>query len=338
MHAMVLDQCAPIETHPLQYRELPEPVPGRGEVKVRVRCCAVCRTDLHVIEGDLPTSTLPIIPGHQVVGVVEALGPGCTERRIGERVGIAWLHRTCGGCHFCRGGKENLCEQAVFTGYHVHGGYAEKIVAPEAFVYPLSPAVSDIEAAPLLCAGIIGYRAFKRCAPPVGGSLALVGFGSSAHLLIQLARYRGYRVFVVSHKMHHQDLARRLGAVWAGSRAEDMPEEVDAAIIFAPVGALVPPILARLRRGGTLALAGIHMSDIPSLRYAEHLYGERDIHPVTANTREDGREWLAAAAEAGVRAATTQYPLADANEALCDLKEGRFAGTAVLMVEEGEAA
>ncbi len=335
MRAMVLENRASIETSPLKLIELPDPQPGPGELRVRVHTCAICRTDLHVIEGDLPRQKLPIVPGHQIVGVVDAAGPGCRREAVGKRVGVAWLRHTCGTCRFCQRGHENLCESSRFTGYHADGGYAELAVVPEQFAYEIPDAFSDNDAAPLLCAGIIGYRALKRCAIPRGGRLGLYGFGSSAHVVIQIALYRGCEVHVVSRNDNHIDLARKMGASWAGKRAEQMPVKVDAAIIFAPAGELVPTALAQLEKGGTLALAGIYMTDIPQMQYERHLFYERDIHSVTANTRLDGRELLDEAAEIPIRPHVTTYPLADANRALQDLKGDRIDGTGVLRVSDG---
>jgi propanol-preferring alcohol dehydrogenase len=302
-------------------------------VRVEVRCCAICRTDLHVIEGDLPKEKLPIIPGHQIVGAVDALGPGCQRLKMSDRVGIAWLGRTCGTCGFCSSQRENLCESAQFTGYHLDGGYAEYAVVAEDFAYPIPKAFSDVEATPLLCAGIIGYRALKRAEVPRGGKLALYGFGSSAHVVIQIARHRGCDVYVVTRGEKHRELARQMGAVWVGEHAADMPVKVDSAIIFAPAGELVPPALEALEKGGTLALAGIHMSAIPEMDYDRYVFYERDIHSVTCNTREDGRGLLAEAAEIPIRPHTTCYPLADANRALQDLKNDQINGTGVLVME-----
>jgi alcohol dehydrogenase, propanol-preferring len=332
MKAMVLNQVGRIETLPLQLVELPTPEPGPCEVRLKVHCCAICRTDLHVIEGDLPRRKLPVVPGHQVVGSIDALGEGSHRFAIGERVGVAWLRHTCGLCEYCRAGRENLCERAHFTGYSADGGYAEYAVVPEAFAYPLPDVFFDVEAAPLLCAGIIGYRALRRSQLPPGGRLALFGFGSSAHVVIQIATSRGCQVFVVTRAEKHRELARQLGAVWVGQRAEDLPEQVDSAIIFAPAGDLVPPALLALRKGGTLALAGIHMSPIPEMDYDRYVFYERDIHSVTSNTRKDGRDLLAEAARIPVLPHTVTYPLHDANRALQDLKADRISGTGVLVV------
>ena len=346
MKAMLLREIAPIESSPLEWVDLPTPEPGPGEVRVRVHCCAVCRTDLHVIEGDLPRQKLPIIPGHQIVGTVEKLGPPLAGSRpetrisLGRRVGVAWLRHTCGRCVFCLRGRENLCESARFTGYHADGGYAEFAVAPEAFVYELPEAdamaggdsSSDIAAAPLLCSGIIGYRALRRCNLPSGGKLALYGFGSSAHVVMQIARHRGCEVYVVTRGESHRELARRMGAVWVGENAADMPVKADSAILFAPAGELVPQALEALNKGGTLSLAGIYMTPIPQMDYERCVFYERDLHSVTCNTRADGRELLAEAAAIPIRPHTTVYPLPDANRALQDLKADRINGSGVLVV------
>ncbi|MGC8644350.1 MAG: zinc-binding alcohol dehydrogenase family protein, partial [Isosphaeraceae bacterium] len=256
MKAMILSEPAAIETSPLQLREVPAPEPQQGEVRVRVSCCAICRTDLHVIEGELPRQRMPIIPGHQVVGEVDRVGPGCSRLSPGLRVGIAWLRHTCGTCAFCTSGRENLCESSRFTGYHADGGYAESAVVPEAFAYEIPDAFTDVEATPLLCAGIIGHRALSRSQVPRGGTLALFGFGSSAHVVIQIARHRGCRVFVVTRGEKHRELALEMGAEWAGATIDGIPALADSAIIFAPAGGLVPAALAILKKGGTLALAG----------------------------------------------------------------------------------
>jgi len=344
MKAMLLRRQAPIESSPLELVDLPMPEPGPGEALVRVRCCAICRTDLHVIEGDLPPKKMPVVPGHQAVGRIEKLGPPAPDRQtdevlpgVGDRVGVAWLQHTCGHCEFCLSGKENLCPQTRFTGYHADGGYAQYLVVPLGFCYPIPEAeggFSDVQAAPLLCAGIIGYRALKRTNLPPGGKLALYGFGSSAHVVIQLALSRGCRVFVVSRGKRHRALARQLGAHWVGEHDAAMPEKVDAAIIFAPAGELVPSALEKLKPGGTLVSAGIYMSSIPAMDYERHLFFERDIRTVTCNTREDGRRLLAEAAAVPIRPHTTLHPLAEANRALQDLKNDRINGTGVLVIEE----
>ena len=330
MKAMVLTANAPIASSPLQWCDVPTPAPGPGEVRIRVRACAICRTDLHVIEGDLPRQRLPIVPGHQIVGIVDALGPDCSRFAVGQRVGAAWLRQTCGRCEFCVSGKENLCEAARFNGYHADGGYAEYAVTPEAFAYAIPDSFSDVEAAPLLCAGIIGYRALKRSNLPRGGKLALWGFGSSAHVVLQIALHRGCEIYVVTRGEKHVALARRMGAVWAGQSPAEMPARVDSAILFAPAGELVPPALESLKKGGTLALAGIHMSPIPTMDYERYIFYERDLRSVTCNTREDGRELLAEASQIPIRPHTTVYAFADANRALLDLKNDQISGTGVL--------
>jgi propanol-preferring alcohol dehydrogenase len=334
MKTMLLRRIAPIDSAPLELADLPIPVPAEGEVRLRVRCCAICRTDLHVIEGELPRAKMPIVPGHQIVGMIDALGPGCTRLALGQRIGVAWLRGTCGTCRFCAAGRENLCESARFTGYHADGGYAEYAVAPEAFVYEIPEAFSDVEAAPLLCAGIIGRAALRRARAPAGGTLALYGFGSSAHVVIQIALARGCKVYVVTRGAEHRELARRMGATWVGENAEDMPVKAQSAIVFAPVGALVPAALERLDKGGTLALAGIYMTPIPEMDYERYVFYERDIHSVTSNTREDGRSLLAEAAAIPIRPRVTTYPLAEANRALMDLKSDRISGTGVLVVDD----
>ena len=334
MKAMVLHDIAPIDSSPLTFEDLPTPKPTAGEVLVRVHCCGICRTDLHVIEGDLPRATMPIVPGHQVVGTVEALGEGCSLFSVGDRVGIAWLRHTCGACEHCMHGDENLCEAQRFTGYHHNGGYAEYAVVPESFAYRIPEVFNDVDAAPLLCAGIIGYRALKRAQLPDGGTLAIYGFGSSAHIVHQIVKHRGCRVLVVTRGEKHQQLARDMGADWAGGSMDGMPEKADSAIIFAPAGELIPPALEMLKKGGTLALAGIYMSDVPSMNYERHLFYERDIHSVTANTREDGRGLLAEAASIPIRPQVTTFPLAEANRALQDLKADRINGSGVLTISD----
>jgi propanol-preferring alcohol dehydrogenase len=328
MRALAVHGQAPIERAPLVLEERDIPTPARGEILVKVSACGICRTDLHVIEGDLPLVASPIVPGHQVVGRVVT---GGTRLRPGDRVGIAWLRWTCGECGYCTTGRENLCERARFTGWHEDGGYADYALVPEAFAYPLPDALSDAEAAPLLCAGIIGYRALRMSAVPAGGRLGIYGFGSSASVTIQVARARGCEVYVATREPGHRRLALAMGAAWAGATAEPLPVLVDGAIIFAPAGELVPVALASLAPGGTLALAGIYMSPIPVLEY-ERLFRERRVTSVTANTRADGEELLAAAASIPIRPAVTTFPLEEANQALLALKGGTFAGSGVLLV------
>lgn len=332
MRAMVLEGCAPIQTAPLRWMELPEPQPAAGELRVKVKACGICRTDLHVIEGELPPRGHPVIPGHQIVGVVDARGPEASRYRIGQRIGIAWLRHTCGRCPFCLAGKENLCESSLFTGYHAPGGFAEYAVVPEAFAYPIPELFGDAEATPLLCAGIIGYRSLKRSRIQPGEKLALYGFGSAAHLVIQMARSWGCEVFVCTRQQKHQQLALRLGAAWAGSKAEAMPEPTHGAIIFAPAGNVVPEALTRLRKGGTLALAGIYMTAIPAMDYDQHLFYEKTVQSVTANTRQDAFELLELAARVPIRPTVREYPLAEANRALLELKRDEINGTGVLVM------
>jgi alcohol dehydrogenase, propanol-preferring len=331
MRAMVLAACAPMETAPLRLMEWPDPSPLGAEIRVRVKACGICRTDLHIIEGELPSLGQPIVPGHQIVGEVDALGPEASRFPIGERVGIAWLRHTCGHCVFCRSGKENLCESSRFTGYHSQGGFAEYAAVSEAFAYAIPDTFSDIEAAPLLCAGIIGYRSLQRSGIQPGGRLALYGFGASAHIVIQIALFWACEVYVCSRQKKHQELAVQLGAKWAGSRPEEMPVEADSAIIFAPAGSLVPQALARLRKGGTLALAGIYMTAIPEMDYKRHLFYEKDVHSVTANTRQDALELLELAARIPIRPKVREFPLAQANEALLKLKRDEINGAGVLV-------
>ncbi len=281
---------------------------------------------------ELPPLDRRVIPGHQVVGEVDALGSGAHRFAPGDRIGIAWLHHTCGRCDYCRGGKENLCEESLFTGYHRPGGYAEYVVVPEDFAYGIPEAFSDTEAPPLLCAGIIGYRSLKRSQCQPGQNLALYGFGSSAHIVIQIARHWGCKVYVCSRDEKHQQLALSMGAEWAGMQAEGMPVEADSAIIFAPAGPLIPQALARLRKGGTLALAGIYMTAIPEMDYEKHLFYEKNIHSVTANTRQDGNELLRVAAEIPIRPQVQLFPMEEANEALIRLKQDTIQGSAVLVL------
>jgi len=332
MRAAVLERSAPIESSPLILREEPTPSPGPGEIRVRVRACGICRTDLHVIEGELPPAKRPVIPGHQIVGTVDAAGDGARRFPAGSRVGIAWLARTCGVCGFCLSGKENLCEASRFTGYHRNGGFAELAVVPEGFAYRIPDRFADAEAAPLLCAGIIGYRALSRAELPAGGTLALYGFGSSAHIVLQLALHRGASVHVCTRGAAHRDLAKAMGAAWAGEDPEEMPVRADSAILFAPAGELVPPALRALKKGGTLALAGIHMSDVPAMRYEECLFYEKNVRSVTANTRADGEGLLREAAQIPLRPKVVTFPFEDVNRALQALKADGISGSGVLRV------
>ncbi len=327
MRAWVVGRPGPIETGPLGAVHRPVPEPGPGEIRVKVTVCGVCRTDLHLAEGDLP----PKRPGHEVVGVVDALGTGGTRFRIGDRAGIAWLRHTCGRCPWCHRGVENLCPEPLFTGWDADGGYAEWAVVDEAYAYPLPPTFDDASAAPLLCAGIIGYRALRRAELPPGGRLGIYGFGASAHLAAQVAMAQGATVHVLTRSDDARRHALELGVASAGIADDGPPEPLDSAILFAPAGGLVPLALAALDRGGTLAVAGIHLSRIPGLEYERHLFQERQLRSVTANTRADGEEFLALAARLGLRVTTQSYPLSRADQALADLAGGRVTGAAVLV-------
>lgn len=333
---MVLDRQAPIESNPLTLREVADPEPGKGEVRIRVSVCAICRTDLHVIEGDLPPLKLPVIPGHQIVGVVDKLGPNSHRFIEGQRVGVAWLRHTDGTCVYCSRGRENLCPNSRYTGYTDDGGYAELAVVPEDFAYELPSSFDDALVSPLLCAGLIGYRALERASLPKGGKLLLVGFGSSAHVVIQLALHRGCSVFVVTRAAKHRKLSIELGAEWAGEDLSQVPVKVDSAILFAPAGELVPGMLQALDRGGVLSIAGIHLSDVPPLNYQDHLFFEREVRSVTANTREDGRNLLAEAEEAAVKPHVELSRLEDANLALQRLKQDGIEGTGVLVIDPNQ--
>jgi propanol-preferring alcohol dehydrogenase len=332
MKAMVLERHGPAGPRSLALRRIPDPVPRDDEILVRVRACGVCRTDLHVVEGDLPDSALPVVPGHQAVGTVEGAGPACRRFRAGQRVGIAWLRSTCGVCGPCRSGAENLCESSRYTGYHENGGYAELAVVREAWAYAMPDAFGDAEGAPLLCAGIVGYRALRRSRSEPGGRLGLFGFGSSAHVVFQIAKHRGCEIFVATRGASHRELAARLGAAWTGDTLDPVPAPLDSAIVFAPAGEVVPAALRSVRKGGTVVLAGIHMSDVPAMRYEECLFHEKTLTSVEANTREDGEALLREAAEAGIRPEVTSFPLEEANEALLRVKHDAISGSAVLLV------
>ena len=332
MKACLLRTPARVQENPLKYEEVPDPQAGPGQVLVRVNVCGVCRTDLHVVEGELPPKKSPVIPGHQVVGRVEQSGEGATRFAKGARVGIAWLHKVDGTCAYCRRHEENLCDAPLFTGYTVDGGYAEWIVAPEDFVYPIPEGLADEHAAPLLCAGIIGYRCLRFADVGRGARLGFYGFGAAAHVAIQVARYWGVDVYASTRDQRHQELARELGAKWAGGTLDAPPVELDAAIVFAPAGEIVPAALKVLRKGGRLILGGIHMSDIPSFPY-DLLYGERMIRSVANNTRQDGTEFLKLAAEIPIQTHVQVYPLSDANRALNALKSDAISGAAVLRVK-----
>jgi len=313
-------------------RDLPLPEPGAEEIRLRVRACAVCHTDLHTVEGDLPLPKLPLVPGHQVVGIVDAVGEGVRRFTIGQRVGVPWLYRTCGTCEFCQRGMENLCRQARFTGLHADGGYAEAMVVHQDFAYPIPEIFSDESAAPLLCAGIIGYRALRLSGVRPGERLGMWGFGASAHITLQIARHWGCEVYVFTRGEKHRQLARELGAAWAGSAKDEPPAPVHGGIIFAPAGELVPEALRVLERGGTLALAGVTMTPIPELDYDRLLYWERVVRSVANFTRQDAAEFLQLAAEVPVRTTVQTFPLEAANEALLALKEGRINGAGVLVL------
>ena len=331
MKACILRSPAAIETNPLESIEVPTPEPGTGEVLVRVRACGVCRTDLHVIEGELPPRKSPVIPGHQVVGAVEKQGENARRFAIRARVGIAWLHRTDGTCEYCKAGAENLCDHPAFTGYTVNGGYAEYIVAPEDFVYAIPEGFPDEQAAPLLCAGIVGFRSLRLSGIKPAGRLGFYGFGAAAHVAIQVARHWNVEVYASTRDARHQKLAMELGAAWAGGTFDEPPKKLDAAIVFAPAGEIVPAALKALKKGGVLVLGGIHMSPIPSFNY-ELLYQERMIRSVANNTRQDGADFLRVAAEIPIRTHVQIFPLQEANRALNALKNDAIPGAAVLGV------
>ncbi|HVA51945.1 MAG TPA: zinc-dependent alcohol dehydrogenase family protein [Acidimicrobiales bacterium] len=331
MRAWVVATPGPIDTKPLEFIERPVPVPGPREVRLRVLACGVCRTDLHLAEGDLVPHRPRVVPGHEIVAVIDGMGPDSTEFRVGERVGAAWLARTCGVCRFCLSQRENLCLEPTFTGWDVDGGYATFVVAHEDFIYRLPEQFDDVSLAPLLCAGIIGYRAFRRTELSAGGRLGIYGFGGSAHLTAQIALAEGARVHVITRSATSRDLARTLGVTSVGDENNSPPEPLDGAILFAPVGSLVPTALAALDRGGVLAVAGIYLSDIPSLNYEDDLFQERTLRSVTANTRQDGREFLELAAQFNVKSTVHAYPFDQADRALSDLAHQRFSGAAVLV-------
>lgn len=334
MKACLLKNPAPIEINPLELMEVPVPQPQATQVLIRVRACGVCRTDLHVIEGDLPVRKSPLIPGHQVVGIIESVGNQVRGLQPGNRVGVPWLHQTCGHCEFCRDGKENLCEQALFTGWSIDGGYAEWMVAASDFVYPIPDSFSEAEAAPLLCAGIIGFRSLRLSglnAESSGRRLGLYGFGNAAHVAIQVARYWGVDVYAFTRDRKHQELAEKLGAIWSGGTMDEGPEKLDAAIVFAPAGEVVIAALKMLKKGGVLTLGGIHMSQIPPIDY-QWLYHERMIRSVANNTRQDGIDFLKTAAEIPIRTQVRLYSLEQANAALNALKHDAIQGAAVITI------
>ena len=331
MSAWAVTTPGSVDGEPLALETRPVPEPGADEVRVLVHVCGVCRTDLHVTEGDLPVRRRHVVPGHEVVGEVDAVGDDVVGVHVGDRVGVPWLRRTCGRCRFCSSGRENLCLAPSFTGWDADGGYAEAVTAPAAFVHRIPDTFDDGHAAPLLCAGIIGFRALARAELPPGGRLGIYGFGGSAHITAQIALHRGATVHVMTRSPRAQQLALDLGCHSATGADDPPPEPLDAAILFAPVGELVPPALAALDRGGTLAVAGIHLSDIPPLDYQTHLFQERQVRSVTANTRDDARRFLAEAASAGVRVEVQAYPFDHALVALRDLAHDRVDGAAVLV-------
>ena len=328
MRAMVLEKIG----SPLQLRDIPIPVPSKGQVLIRVHACGICRTDLHVVDGELPNPRLPIVPGHQIVGTIEKLGDGVTGLKIGDRVGVPWLQGSCGHCKFCLSGRENLCDFAVYTGFHVNGGFAEYCAANAPFCFRLSSDYPDVQAAPLLCAGLIGYRSLRKAGD--GKRLGFYGFGASAHILIQVARYQHREVYAFTRENDSISarLAKELGAVWTGPSTELPPVPLDAAIIFAPAGELVPIALRALDKGGIVVCAGIHMSDIPSFPYSI-LWEERSIVSVSNLTRQDGIEFLSLAPKIPIKTTVTQYSLENANTALNDLRHGKFAGATVIVIK-----
>ncbi len=332
MLAMSLNEPDLIENNPLKIVEIETPKPSPHDILVRVQVCGICHTDLHTVEGELDLPKKPVVPGHQVVGVVEKLGEGASRFKEGDRIGMAWLHSTCGKCSYCHQDKENLCENAQFTGYHTDGGYAQYTVIHEDFAYPIPDIFSAEQAAPLLCAGIIGYRALRLSEIKPGRKLGLYGFGASAHVAIQVAVHWGCEVYVFSRSKDHQKLGENLGAMWTGKSSQAPPEKLDSAIIFAPAGEIVLDALTALDKGGTLALAGIYMSPIPQMDYTKHLYYERTVRSVTASTRKDGEELLQIAAEIPIRTKTTSFPLQEANKALQLLKQGKINGAGVLEI------
>jgi propanol-preferring alcohol dehydrogenase len=331
MRAMRLSEFRPAEEGPLQLTQLPLPEPGSGELRLQVHVCGVCHTDLHSVEGDIHPPYLPITPGHQVVGIVDALGEGATDVHIGARVGIPWLYSVDGDCNYCQSGNENLCPQARFTGFHVNGGYAEYMLAMADYALLLPDEIDDEQAAPLLCAGIIGYRSLRLADLEPSERIGLVGFGASAHLAIQVARYWGCEVYVFTRSMEHRRHASELGAAWVGGVEDNIPHLLDRAVIFAPAGSLVPPILEKIRPAGTVAINAIHMSPIPEMDY-QLIYGERTLRSVANATYQDGVEFIQLAVEIPIRSTVNIYPLEDANQALVDLKHSRINGEAVLRV------
>lgn len=329
---MILRQPKPVDVHPLELVDLPNPEPSSNEIRIRIHACAICHTDLHIIEGELALPELPIIPGHQIVGTVDTIDAKVKQFKPGDRVGVPWLYSTCGVCYYCKKGLENLCDSAKFTGLHVNGGYAEYIVVSENFAYSIAQQFSDVEAAPLLCGGVIGFRALRLSELQPGGRLGIYGFGSSAHITIQVAKYWGCDVYVFTRSKQNQDLAKSLGAVWVGFSGEIPSIQLDSAIIFAPAGELVPLALKVIRKGGIVVLSGIYMTPIPEIEYSL-LYHERTIRSVANSTRKDVETFLKIAADIPVKTKTTVFPLEQANTALLKLKQSQIIGTGVLRID-----
>jgi len=333
MKAMILREARPIEENPLEAVEVPDPTPGPDEIRIKVRACGVCHTDLHTVEGELDLPRRPVVPGHQIVGVVDQLGVKVTRFRPGDRVGVAWLYSSCGECDFCRRGLENLCDQARFTGLHAYGGYAQYTVVPAAFAYPIPSGFPDLQAAPLLCAGVIGYRSLRLSEIQPGERLGLYGFGASAHVTIQVARHWGCEVFVFTRSEEHKQHARELGAAWVGDARDEPPALLDSAITFAPAGWIVLEALRVLRKGGTVAINAIHLSPIPEMKYSL-IYHERTLRSVANLTRQDAEELLQLAAHIPIRTEVEVYPLAEANRVLQRLKDRQVRGAAVLEIPD----
>lgn len=334
MKALILKRPCSIDERPLSIAEVDTPIPGPKEILLKIMTCGICHTDLHIVEGELKPKKLPIIPGHQIVGVVAAMGKRVTRFRKGDRVGVAWLNSTCGKCEFCQKEKENLCEKAKFTGYDVDGGYAEYAVVSENFAYPIPRGFSEIEAAPLFCAGVIGFRALRLSEIEKGRCLGLFGFGASAHIVIQIAKHWGCQVFVFTRSEEHRKLAKELGADWTGRAEDTPPARLNSAVIFAPAGKLVLDALRVLNKGGTLALAGIYMTPIPELDYNKHLYYEKTVRSVANSTRRDAEDLLKLAAEIPIRTEVQEFDLNEANRALMLLKQGKIQGAGVLKVSQ----
>jgi propanol-preferring alcohol dehydrogenase len=332
MQAMRLEEVAPIESSPLRLTQLPEPWPEPGEIRIRVSACAVSRADLHLIEGDLPLprKRLPIVPGHGIVGTVDLVGRDCRRFRAGQKVGITWLHHTCGTCVYCSSGQENLCDLPQFTGCHADGGFAEYAIVPEGFAFEIPVGLAVSAAAPLLSDGVFGHRTLKRADLAKGGTLGLFGFGSSAHLILQMAKAQGARIYVVARSESQRDLAKTMGADWVGASAFDLPRKLDSAVLFGTAGEMVPPVLTSLRKGGTLVLAGLHLSSIPALDYDKHLFYEKKLCSVTSHTRGDVADFLADALKNNIRAQVCSYSLTETNRALLDLKSDKINGSPVI--------